>query len=64
LLTGTESEVIPMGGNTYDEKDAAEETDSSVKEVNDAWHEARDNAQDSDHPIDKSLTEGWDRKRD
>lgn len=53
-----------MSDNKYDEKDAAEETESSIKEVNEAWHGARDDAQGSDNPIDKGLTEGWERKND
>lgn len=53
-----------MSGNKYDEKDAAEETDSSISETNEAWHNARDDAQSSDHPVDKELTKDWDRKSD
>jgi hypothetical protein len=53
-----------MGENKYEEKDAAKETDSSIKEVNQAWHGARDDAQASDHPVDKELTKDWERKPD
>lgn len=31
----------------YTEKDAAEDTNSSVKEVSEAWHDAREDAQKS-----------------
>ncbi len=36
-----------MSKNKYTEKDAAKDTGSSVKDVNHAWHAARDDAQDS-----------------
>ena len=48
----------------YTEKDAAEETDSGGKETSRAWHQAREDAQQSDHPVDKELTEGWTREPD
>ena len=53
-----------MGQNDYTKKDAAEETDTGTKNVSRAWHDAREDAQQSDHPIDKGLTEGWDRTPD
>lgn len=31
-------------GTPYDKKDAAEDTNSSTKEVSKAWHQARDDA--------------------
>lgn len=33
-----------MSGNKYTEKDAAKDTRVSIKEVNEAWHSARDDA--------------------
>lgn len=45
----------------YTEKDAAKETDAGGKETARAWHQARDDAQSSDHPYDQSLVEGWNR---
>lgn len=47
--------------NQYDEKDAAEETDVSEREVKGAWHNARTDCQNSDDPYDQHLTEGWGR---
>jgi hypothetical protein len=48
----------------YTEKDAATETEVSEKEATATWHEARNDAQNSDHPVDKALTEGWTRTPD
>lgn len=36
-----------MGG--YDKEDAAKDTNSSVKEVSEAWHQARNDAASSGH---------------
>ncbi len=33
--------------SAYNEKDAAKDTDSSSKEVSEAWHQAREDAQKS-----------------
>ena len=42
-------------GGGYDKSDAARDTDSSVKEVSEAWHEARNDAvRDGGHGIDSS----------
>jgi len=38
-----------MADNKYTESDAAEETESSEKEVAEAWHSARDDAASSGH---------------
>lgn len=44
--------------NKYTEKDAAKETESSVKEVKEAWHQAKDDSPDtverSIHKLDES----------
>lgn len=48
----------------YTEKDASEETDAGGKETSRAWHQAREDAQQSDHPVDQRLTEGWTREPD
>ena len=48
----------------YTEKDAAKETNSSNKDVGRAWHGAREDAQQSDHPVDKELTKDWGRTPD
>ena len=34
-----------MGENNYGKSDAAKDTNSSVKEVSQAWHQAREDAQ-------------------
>jgi len=34
-------------GGKFDKKDAAEETDTSANNVSEAWHQARDDAQDA-----------------
>ena len=46
----------------YTVKDAAKDTKSSNRDVSRAWHQARDEAQNSDHPYDKWLTEKWKRE--
>ena len=50
--------------SAFSKKDAAKETNSSRKEVTRAWHQAREDAQKSDHPYDKSLTKDWKREPD
>ena len=45
----------------YTKKDAAKETESGGRETSRAWHQAREDAQDSDHPVDKELTKDWER---
>jgi hypothetical protein len=45
------------------EKEKSGERDSS-KEFSRAGHQAREDAQSSDHPYDKWLTEGWTRTPD
>lgn len=57
-------EVSVMGGKGYTEKDAAKDTNSGSKEVSRTWHEARKVAQESNHPVDKKLTEKWGRVPD
>lgn len=46
----------------YNKKQAAEDTDSSVKETSGAWHNARTDCQNSDDEYDKKLSSSW--KRD
>ena len=53
-----------MGKGDYTKKDAAEETESTPKDVSRAWHSAREDAQQSDHPVDKELTKDWERTPD
>jgi hypothetical protein len=53
-----------MDRNKYTKKDAAKDTDSSSKKVSHAWHDAREDAQQSDHPVDKELTKDWERTPD
>ncbi len=36
-----------MGENNYDKSDAAKDTSSTIKEVSEAWHQAREDAQGS-----------------
>lgn len=36
-----------MGKNKYTEKDAAKETESTIKEVKEAWHSAKDDSPDT-----------------
>lgn len=53
-----------MGKNDYTKKDAAKETKSTVKDTSRAWHGARDDAQQSNHPVDQNLTKDWGRTSD
>jgi len=48
----------------YTKKDAAKDTEAGGKETSRAWHQAREDAQSSDHPVDQKLTEGWGRTSD
>ena len=48
----------------YSKKDAAKDTNSSVKDVSKAHHQAREDAQKSNDPYDKSLTRDWKRTPD
>lgn len=50
--------------SSFTKKDAAKGTKSNTKEVSRAWHQAREDAQKSDHPYDKSLTKDWNRTPD
>lgn len=51
-------------GTPYGRDDAAKDTGTDPKSVDKAWHQAREDCQTSDHPVDKSLSGGWDRKTD
>jgi hypothetical protein len=48
----------------YTKKDAAKETEASGKETARGWHQAREDAQSSDHLIDKELAKDWSRTPD
>jgi hypothetical protein len=48
----------------YTKKDAADETEAGGKETSRAWHQARNDAQTSEEPIDQELAKGWDRTPD
>jgi hypothetical protein len=48
----------------YTKKDAAEETEAGGKETSRAWHQARNDAQTSDNPIDQELAKDWGRTPD
>ena len=42
----------------YTEKDAAKDTNSSVKDVKEAWHTARDDAEEPERTVSKAIKEG------
>lgn len=47
-----------------DEKTTAKEQGQSEGEVRKTWHQAREDAQNSDDKYDKWLTQGWKRDKD
>lgn len=54
----------PGKNDRYSLKDAAADTNSSSRETSEAWHFAREDCQNSDHPTDQHLSENWGRTPD
>ncbi len=52
------------GNVKQDEKTTAKEQGQSEGEVRKTWHQAREDAQNSNHPYDIWLTRGWKRNND
>lgn len=54
----------PKKKTKWDAEDSATEANTTIRNVKKVWHQAREDAQNSDNETDKKLTKGWKRKTD